>query len=527
VFNPEQSLGDARILVRAHTDIRENDTITLHFEGSAGGGSAPPRPFKVLAHWVGRDLPFTVLRSYVLPNLNGSARIYYTLARDNERTRFSHAVEMKVGAALELKVPEVLEATKTGPMSAQINPLHVDTPPVFTVRVRYAPMLDTDDITVFLIGKPGFVPPHITPQPGNPALGYVDFKTSSSSIAAHLGQILKVGYRVTRRGATTGSDELDLRVQAFDELPGNPLPFTTINGIASGGRLDLDTFSGNALAAVAKWPLSATGQRVWMTCSRSGGTPLKVLESYAITSTEAANGLVNKAVLRSWLEDLPANIQITVTCKVIFDGSTNEALALNFPEATYTVTPVFTIDRTQMNLNGFSVKIPGWPKTGVDSIDNTATRQPTGGTPPYSYASSNPAVAEVTATGGKVTGNINGTATITVSDRNGNRLTYPVAVTNVYGLRTNEGSLDFFQAENWMRSVGGIPIYEYPPEGETNRFQSDVNRVYIPPARTKFYWACHRHATIPNHYIFLHRGSPIVFGGAADQFLGAWCLVRL
>jgi hypothetical protein len=314
-------------------------------------------------------------------------------------------------------------------------------------------------------------------------------------------------------------------VQAFDELPGNPLPFPTINGIASGGRLDLSTFAGNALAAVAKWPLSATGQRVWMTCSSTGVIPLKVLEGYAITSTEAANGLVNKAVLRSWLQALPDNSQITVTCKVTFDGSSDEALAFNFQETRYTVRniPPFTIDHTQMNLNGFSVKIPGWPKTGVDSIGNTATRQPTGGTPPYSYASSNPAVAEVTATGGKVTGNTNGTATITVSDRNGNRLTYPVAVTNVYGLRTNEGSLNASQAENWMRSVGGIPTYEYP----NDRFQYDVNRVYIPPTRTRFYWACNRYPDLPNYYVFLHRGSRIATSGAVDQLLGAWCMVRL
>jgi hypothetical protein len=266
---------------------------------------------------------------------------------------------MKVGAALELEVPEVLEATITGPTSAQINPLHVDNPPVFTVRVRYAPMLAIDDITVFLIGKPGFVPPHITPQPGNPALGYVDFKTSSSSIAAHLGQILKVGYRVTRRGATTGSDELDLRVQAFAELSPNPLPFPTINGIASGGRLDLDTFSGNALAAVAKWPLSATGQRVWMTCSSSGVAPLKVLEGYAINPTEAANGLVNKVVLRSWLQALPDNSQITVTCKVTFDGSANEAQAVNFPQATYTILPSALIrDLTDFENNTFNGWLP-------------------------------------------------------------------------------------------------------------------------------------------------------------------------
>ncbi|MGY2443823.1 Ig-like domain-containing protein, partial [Pseudomonas sp. SDO52101_S400] len=43
---------------------------------------------------------------------------------------------------------------------------------------------------------------------------------------------------------------------------------------------------------------------------------------------------------------------------------------------------------TMMMLDGFSVKIPGWPKTGLDSIGNTGVRVASGGVPPYDYASS-------------------------------------------------------------------------------------------------------------------------------------------
>lgn len=335
VFNPDQSLGDARILVRAHTDIRENDTVTLHFEGSASGGSAPAQVFKVLAHWVGRDLPFTVLRAYVLANLNGSVRIYYTVTRENERMRFSHAVEMKVGTTLSLDVPEVLEATKTGATTAQINPLHVDVIPVFTIRVRYA-MLASDDITAYLIGKPGFVAPTLTPQPGNPGLGYVDFQASNRNIAAHLGETLKVGYRVTRQGGTTHSRELDLRVLAFDELTPNPLPSPTINGIASGGTLDLNTFTGNATAALSKWPLSAVDQRVWLKCSSSGVADHYILTAHRVQG-EANDGFVNLPVPRSWLETVPNNNRIEVTALVTFDGSLDIESAITFPVTTYTV----------------------------------------------------------------------------------------------------------------------------------------------------------------------------------------------
>lgn len=363
VFNPDQSLGDARILVRAHTGILENDTVTLRFEGSAVGGSAPSQDFKVLPQWVGRDLPFTVPRAFILPNLNGSARIYYTVSRENERTRISHVVQMTVGAALSLDVPDVLEATRTGPNSAQVNPLHVDQPPVFTIRVRNASILATDDITVYLIGKAGFVSPDITPKPGNPSLGYVDFQVPNRNIAAHLGQVLKVGYRVTRKGATSDSEVLELYVQAFDELSPNPLPFPTINGIAPAGVLDLNTFTGNALAALPRWPLSASGQRVWLILRSVGAIDLIIRNGTPITSAEAANGLVNQSVLRSFLSNLPYNREVTIICKVTFDGSTDIAEAVEFKSANYTV-------RRAIHVSG-TINVGAGPRYMVISPDTT------------------------------------------------------------------------------------------------------------------------------------------------------------
>lgn len=337
VFDPDQSSGDAHILVRAHTDIQEDDIITLYFEGSASGGSAPPIIFQVLPHWVGRDLPFNVQRQYVLANLNGSALIYYTLTRPGARTRLSHAVVMKVGAMLTLDVPEVLEATKTGPTSAQMNPLHIDQAAVFTIRVRYAPMLYTDDITVFLFGKPGFAIPAIKPKPGDPSLGYVDFYASGRNIAAHLGQVLRVGYSVHRQGALTNSEILDLRVLAFDELTPNPLPFPRINDIAPGGTLNLNTIAGDATAAVAKWPLSAAGDWVWLTCSSAGVDDLNLLTAHPLTSAEAANGLHNLPVPRSWLESIPNNSPIHVKFQATFDGTLDAESIVTFPITTYTV----------------------------------------------------------------------------------------------------------------------------------------------------------------------------------------------
>jgi hypothetical protein len=140
------------------------------------------------------------------------------------------------------------------------------------------------------------------------------------------------------------------------------------------------------------------------------------------------------------------------------------------------------IDRTQMKLDGFSVKVPQWPKTGEDSLGNTGIRVPTGGVPPYDYASSDPLTAPVSAAG-KVTGLKQGVATIYVTDREGETVSYLVAVTNVYKLQISDQTLGSPEAEAWRNSLGGRHTYD-------SIFRNDIVRVYSPPLRTEHVWTC-------------------------------------
>lgn len=174
-----------------------------------------------------------------------------------------------------------------------------------------------------------------------------------------------------------------------------------------------------------------------------------------------------------------------------------------------------SIDRTQMKLDGFSVKVPQWPKTGEDSIGNTAVRVPTGGVPPYDYASSDPLTAHVTAAG-KVTGLKQGVATIYVTDQEGETVNYLVAVTNVYRLQISERGMGFLEAESWMNSMGGRHIYD-------TGFRSDILRVYLPPLRTQNVWTCAifgRYAgyMAPDYGLWSVIASPLFY---------AWCLTPL
>ena len=174
----------------------------------------------------------------------------------------------------------------------------------------------------------------------------------------------------------------------------------------------------------------------------------------------------------------------------------------------------FTIDRTQMNLKGFSVKIPQWPRTGEDSVGNTATRAPIGGVPPYDYASSDPLTAPVTAQG-KVTGLKNGVATIYVTDREGTRLTYLVAVTNIFKLQISTEKLLADLAIEWMNSLGGKHVF-------TTVFTRDVMRVYI-PFFPEYVTCCFYDGRL---YWYM-RPDFSFFGSPARHMFTAWCLIPI
>lgn len=173
-----------------------------------------------------------------------------------------------------------------------------------------------------------------------------------------------------------------------------------------------------------------------------------------------------------------------------------------------------SIDRTQMKLDGFSVKIPQWPKTGEDSIGNTGFRVPTGGVPPYDYASSDPLTVPVTAAG-KVTGLKQGVATIYVTDQEGETVSYLVGVTNVFQLRISAEKLRADDAIAWMHTLGGMHVY-------SSTFTRDIRRVYFP--------------SIPEHvntcylagsnYIYM-RPDMSFFGSPGRNVLTSWCLLPL
>lgn len=175
----------------------------------------------------------------------------------------------------------------------------------------------------------------------------------------------------------------------------------------------------------------------------------------------------------------------------------------------------FSINRTQMKLAGFSVRVDGWEKTGEDSIGNTEVRIPTGGVPPYEYAPADPSVVSVTAQG-KVIGLKNGATPVYVTDQEGTILTYLVAVTNKFKLEIGRTAMRPLDAEQWMNSLGGVHSYSYV-------FLRDLLRTYLPPALDDYVWTC---GTFGRFYAYIRPGYSLQSTTGQYLFI-PWCLIPI
>jgi hypothetical protein len=188
---------------------------------------------------------------------------------------------------------------------------------------------------------------------------------------------------------------------------------------------------------------------------------------------------------------------------------------------TFTVVNSLIIDTTPMTLNGFSVKLP-WPKTGADSIGNTQTRVPTRGVPPYRYSSSNIQVATVDSSG-KVTGERNGTASITVTDDAGATASYNVLVSNIWEIINSPNEMSHYTAKGWVSQNGSPLVVNKNIPGP--RIE-DINRVYIPRPPRDSVWIGVDSVDRPDLALLLTSSGPAL---QLSQGIGSynnyvWCL---
>ncbi|MGE8145328.1 Ig-like domain-containing protein [Pseudomonas frederiksbergensis] len=507
---PENTPNGANVIAPFNlpSDTRAGDTVGLRWTGSVTGAH-PLYELPLNNQTAGKPVPFFVRPEHIHPNLNGTVTVDYYRKRAGEVTRFSVARVWSVGSAeLELN-PPMLVAPATNPIDVLAYATGV------TVSVEHLNADSGDEAQLI----------EVNPLPGTPAFPVIaldanrraNFTLSPAFLAARQSKDIELSWVLIRNGKPNEESEpLELRVNRMAHGD-TRLPTPTITAVTDNATLDLTRFTGNTEVLVKAWLGIAIGQRLWVYCEgkNTSGTIVKLPIHQGVTITGI--GDQRGEVTRAFLDQLANGSEIKVFVSINFDGLMSEEASVRCPTQIYSVKAlVLEIDTSVMLLNGLSVKIPYWPKTGRSSVNNTATRLARNGKLPYVYTSSDDAIASVTQSG-EVTGNKNGGATILVKDSMGNQASYRVEVSNIWRLVINENKISNANAMAWMRSINGV--------GLIGGRITDMNRVYYPPNRTVEYWACSPFPSPPpNHHNVVRAGTFIELPGRIDDVLmGAWC----
>jgi DNA-binding beta-propeller fold protein YncE len=325
-FDPAVSLGNANVRVLPDGDIKDGDTVKLYALGNAPGGTPIVPPFPVTDFWEGRTLPFTLPRANVIANT--AMRIYYARERENAPTRFSHEVRMGVGAKLNYPVPLVLEATVTGHNQAMLNPRHVLTPPIVTIRVVSDKFPASADIKVFITGKSGIGMPDIPAKSARPEPGtnYVSFNAPNSFVPAYLGEQCTVYYNVIEVGKTTKSEDLELSVGEFtqDELDLVNIPQAPGDVIIKNEGNDVE---------INAWPYFARTQEVFIDLESATNHELRA--GIKVSANEFTARRTTNLIPASYLQHLSSDDKLKIKARVSMDGSGNKSTAKALKPVTF------------------------------------------------------------------------------------------------------------------------------------------------------------------------------------------------
>lgn len=480
VLNPDDVNPLIGVNVHAtHTATIPEDVVVLRWRGSSS--NAPDQSSTLTGNTAGKLVPFTVPFRYVTENLNGTVDVSYSITRGTTLLGNSIVRHLTVGSVLELRAPSVKEAN-----GASLDPVNAKDSLHVVVPVNAA-LLPDDKLKVTWTGAPG------TPAGGSytsgewPVRDGWEVPIPNSVVAFNLGKAVTVTYTVIQNGVESPpSDPFTLNVQA---MPVASLTIPMIPEAAQGGlgtELDLSKFTGDARVTVAPWPLSAAGQRVWLSCegiaSDGSNYTIPLYAGSEVSSSQVTGGL-STPLLRSELEKLRDGSELKVVLWVTFNRTSNQSEAVAFPLRTYIVViaPSLIIDPSTMVLDGVEVFVPTsyqWTRTDNHGPGNRRTRTPTDGTPPYRYVSANSQIATVGVSSGEVTGQRDGLTLISVTDARGKVASYQVQVSNKWDI---EARGEYASGEIlWAWSAAQIPPVEARPSFISGLREAIIRRLPNP-----------------------------------------------
>lgn len=354
VFDELVSKGNLSALVDPNSAIALNDQVRMVATGSKPGGSTTTAWLNVSAVWFGSVLTFTIPRTIVLANRDGTMSLHWEVRTPpSDVSLKSMPLVVKVGAQLQLtECPSLLEATLVSPCRRQLDPLNVWTPQprILTFRVQYA-MLPGDLVTIKVLGKPGLGMPAIPGKPGIPDAGepFISFPYSSNLIAAYLGESFIVYFEVLRDITTIQSPYLTVDVESLSE--------STLDLVSIPEALDGEVDSSKPAHGVLEaWPFLNRNQDVFIDLISSKLHSLRM--GTKVSAAEFTNKRTQDLIPVSYLNGLNNGDELTIEAAVSFDESGSRTTAISLKPASYIVRHKAAIVKTILvGTNPFDIGI--------------------------------------------------------------------------------------------------------------------------------------------------------------------------
>lgn len=333
VFDELVSKGNLRALVDPHSAIALNDEVRVVATGSKPGGSTTTEWLKVTSVWFGTVLPFTIGRTIVLNNKNGTMTLHWEVrTQPTDIPLKSLPLIVNVGAMLQLnKYPTLLESTPLSPGVVQLDPNDVlpPRPRVLTFRVEYD-MQPQDLVTLVIRGKPGLGAPNIPSKPGIPDTGhtYITFTWNSSLVAAYLGGSFTAYFEVLRNGQTLESPPLTVNVLALSDQ--------TLDVVSVPEEKDgvIDA-SQPANVRIDEWPFFNQQQAVFIRLRSSSDLFLR--QGIKVSAAEFTAKRTLDLIPEAYRQNLPQGSVLTVEASISMDELGLESSAIKLKPVKYVV----------------------------------------------------------------------------------------------------------------------------------------------------------------------------------------------
>lgn len=250
-------------------------------------------------------------------------------------TGLAHAEPPVYTLPVPLPLPILIQATGSGdsvtlaPMSATGGA---------TVRVQYSPMSIIERLTVIIDGAAGWGVPRIAEKNGV-VTGVVDFPIPATSIGVNIGNANKTcsfQYTVSRPGSVVPSDLLTVTVTP---IPQGNLPWPLIDGIDTGGTLNVTGFGTATRLSLAAYPFQvANTQLIWLTYKGTNSSNQAVeLEPWTAANNPHSGAWSQNPDNHAWFKALKHGTRLTIEVRIAFDRVDNKANAVLLRTTVYTV----------------------------------------------------------------------------------------------------------------------------------------------------------------------------------------------